>query len=231
MRSRSPKRKAVPRPGLSRARALEAAVGLADRDGLGALTMRGLAEALGVEAMSLYHHVANKDDILNGMVDRVFAEVALPPADGAWKEAMRARAHALRAALARHRWAVGLLESRRAPGPATLAHHDAVLGCLSAGGFSLALAGHAYALLDSYIYGFAQQEASLPMQTGEETQALAGELMQAFPEGAYPHLAAFTVGHVLKPGYAFANEFGFGLELILEGLQRALAAAAGPRAC
>lgn len=223
------KKKAVSRQPVSRERALAAAVKLADRQGLDALTMRSLAQALGIEAMSLYHHVANKDDILNGMVDLVFAEVALPRADGDWRRAMRERAHGLRSALSRHRWAIGLLESRAAPGAATLAHHDAVLGCLEAGGFSLPLAGHAYALLDSYIYGFAQQEVSLPFETGAETQDLAGKMMQAFPEGAYPHLVEFTVGHVLQPGYAFGNEFAWGLELILDGLERARAAAPAPQ--
>ena len=198
---------------------------LADKEGLAALTMRSLASALGVEAMSLYHHVKNKDDILNGMVDRVFAEVELPPADVDWKTAMRRRAEAMRATLLKHRWAIGLLESRSAPGMATLKHHDAVLGVLRRAGFSLPLAGHAYAVLDSYIYGFAQQEVSLPMQTTEETQALAADIMKAFPADALPHLFEFTAGHVLQPGYSFGHEFAFGLELILDGLERARAAA------
>ena len=206
---------------VTRERALDAAMALADKDGFEALTMRSLAQALGVEAMSLYHHVANKEDIVSGMVDRVFAEIELP-ADGVdWKEAMRQRGHSMRAVLKKHRWAIGLMESRRTPGAATLNHHDAVLGCLRKGGLSLALTGHAYALLDSYIYGFAQQEAALPFETTEETHALAGEMMKAFPQGAYPHLVELAMERVLKPGYAFGNEFGFGLELILEGLSRA----------
>jgi AcrR family transcriptional regulator len=226
--ARKTRKKAVSRQPLSRDRALAAAIKLADEDGLDALTMRSLAEALGVEAMSLYHHVANKDDILNGMVDLVFAEVPLPVGEANWRAPMRERAHALRAALKKHRWAIGLLESRRAPGAATLSHHDAVLGCLAAGGFSLPLAGHAYALLDSYIYGFAQQEAALPFETSEQTHDLAAQMMQAFPEGAYGHLKKFTLEHVLQPGYAFANEFSFGLELILDGLERTRLAASSP---
>ena len=213
------RKKSTFRVPVTRERALGAAIHLADTKGLDALTMRALARELGVEAMSLYHHVANKDDVLNGMVDLVFAEVEVPQLSD-WQEAMRQRAHSMRAALTRHRWAIGLLESRRAPGVATLTHHDAVLRCLRSAGFSLALTAHAYALLDSYIYGFAQQEAALPFQTGDETQALASDMMEAFPKGAYPHLVELTVKHVFKPGYAFANEFGFGLELILDGLAR-----------
>lgn len=220
------RKQAKSREPLSRDRALEVAMDLADREGLVALTMRSLATALGIEAMSLYHHVKNKDDILNGMVDRVFAEVQVSTSDTDWKSAMRARAHAMRAALRKHRWAIGLLESRTAPGAATFAHHDAVLGLLRRGGFSIPLTAHAYALLDSYIYGFAQQEASLPFETSDETRAIAAQMMSMFPEGAYPHLVELTQQHVLKPGYAFGNEFDFGLELVLEGLERARAAEA-----
>ncbi|MBL8950525.1 MAG: TetR/AcrR family transcriptional regulator C-terminal domain-containing protein [Myxococcaceae bacterium] len=207
---------------ITRERALDEAVRLADAGGLHELSMRKLAQRLGIEAMSLYHHVPNKDAILDGMVDRVFAELELPKPDGDWKRAMRARAHALLGALRRHPWAVSLLESRRTPGPATLAHHDAVLGALRAGGLSLELTAHAYALLDSFIYGFAQQEQVLPFEAGDEveTQALAKEFFAQLPPGAFPHLAELTLGHVLEPGYTYAKEFEFGLELILEGLER-----------
>lgn len=218
--ARTSRKKAVSRAPVSRERALDAAMNLADAKGLPALTMRSLAQQLGVEAMSLYHHVANKDDILNGMVDRVFAEIELLEG-GDWRAAMRARAHSMRSVLKRHPWAIGLVESRRSPGLATLAHHDAVVRCLRQGGLTLSLTGHAYALLDSYIYGFAQQEAALPFETTEETHAVAGEMMKAFPEGAYPHLVELATERVLKPGYAFGNEFAWGLELILDGLVRA----------
>lgn len=197
---------------------------LADAGGLDQLTMRRLAEALGVEAMSLYHHVANKDDILDGMVDRVFAEIELTPKTAAWKEAMRRRACSARATLSRHPWALRLMESRASPGPATLAHHDAVLGCLRHNGFSIALTGHAYAVLDSYTYGFVHTEQNLPFQTPEETKTVAAEMMKHFPVDQYPHLVEFAVQRVLQPGYAYGNEFSVGLELILDGLDRALAA-------
>src|SRR5215813_1078569 len=127
-------------------RVLLAAVSLADAE----LSMRKLGESLGVEAMSLYNHVANKDDLLDGMVDLVFSEIPLPAANLDWRSAMRERAIAVRAALSRHRWAIGLMESRRRPGAATLRHHDAVLGCLRIAGFSVELAAHAYSVLDSY---------------------------------------------------------------------------------
>ena len=198
---------------------------LADAGGIESLTMRRLAQELGVEAMSLYHHVANKDDILDGMVDIVFSEIDLPPTTTDWKAAMRERAHSVRAALLRHPWAITLMESRRAPGPANLRHHDAVLGCLRGGGFSIELTAHAYAVLDAYIYGFARTQVSLPFDTAEETQEVADEIMQQFAAGQYPHLVELTTQHVLRPGYDYANEFDFGLDLILDGLERARGAA------
>jgi AcrR family transcriptional regulator len=194
---------------------------LADVHGLATLSMHRLGQALGVEAMSLYNNVADKDDLLDGMVDAVFGEVGFPPVGADWRAAMRERSHEVRAALARHPWAIGLLESRHRPGPANLRHHDAVLGCLRAGGFSVALAAHAYAALDSYLYGFALQEQRLPFTTPEETTAVTGDILRRFPAGAYPHLTELAVEHVLRPGYAFADEFAFGLELLLDGLERA----------
>jgi AcrR family transcriptional regulator len=213
--------KAQPRAPLSRERVLRAAVALADDAGLGSLTMRKLAQELGVEAMSLYHHVPNKDALLDGMVDLVFGEIELPAAGTDWKAAMRRRAVSARAVLARHPWAVGLLESRRTPGPANLRHHDAVIGCLREAGFPVALTAHAYALLDSYIYGFALQEANLPFDTPEGTAELAQSIMADFPADAYPHLAELAVEHVLQPGYDYGDEYEFGLDLILDGLERA----------
>jgi AcrR family transcriptional regulator len=212
---------AASRAPLTRERVLQAAVELADAGGLELPTMRKLGEALGVQAMSLYNHVANKDDLLDGMIDMVFREIELPSQDGDWTTAMRLRAISVRAVLSRHRWAIGLMESRTSPGPATLRHHDAVLGCLRAAGFSLELAAHAYAVLDSYIYGFALQERGLPFDTPEETAQLAQVMVAQFPADTYPHLAEFTFGHILKPGYDFGDEYGFGLDLILDGLERA----------
>jgi AcrR family transcriptional regulator len=212
-----------PRLPLTRERVLAAAVALADRGGIGSLSMRKLAQELGVEAMSLYHHVANKDDILDGLVDVVFGEIDLPSGEEGWRAAMRRRAISAREALRRHPWATGLMESRPTPGAANLRHHDAVLGVLRGAGFSVELAAHAYSLLDSYIYGFALQEASLPFHTPEEAAQVAQAIMAEFPASEYPHLTEIAVDHVLQPGYDYGNEYLFGLDLILDGLERALA--------
>jgi AcrR family transcriptional regulator len=217
-----PQPSAEPRAPLSRQRVLRAAVALADRGGVGSLSMRKLAQELGVEAMSLYHHVASKDDILDGIVDVVFGEIELPSGEAGWKAAMRRRAISAREALRRHPWATALMESRSTPGPANVRHHDAVLGVLRNAGFPVELAAHAYSLLDAYIYGFALQETSLPFSTPEETAEVAQSIMAEFPADQYPHLAEIATEHVLKPGYDYGNEYLFGLELILDGLDRAL---------
>jgi hypothetical protein len=164
--------------------------------------------------------VANKAELLDGMIDRVFGEIDLPTDGSGWKKAMRDRAISARHVLSHHRWAIGLMESRSSPGPATLRHHDRVLGILRHAGFSVELAAHAYSLLDSYIYGFALQEASLPFDTGEDTAELARTIMAGFPAGEYPHFTELTVQHVLQPGYDYGNEYEFGLDLILDGLER-----------
>ncbi|HEX2157320.1 MAG TPA: TetR/AcrR family transcriptional regulator [Actinomycetes bacterium] len=210
---------------LTRERVLRAAVAMADRDGVASLSMRKLAKELGVEAMSLYHHVAGKDALLDGMVDHVFGEIDLPAGERSWKEAMRQRAISARAALRRHPWAIALMESRSTPGPANLRHHDAVIGCLRQAGFPVALTAHAYSILDAYIYGFALQEASLPFDTPEETAEVAQSIMAEFPADAFPHLAELAVEHVLQPGYDYGDEYEFGLDLILDGLDRAFEAA------
>jgi AcrR family transcriptional regulator len=206
---------------LSRERVLDAAVAFADERGIESLSMRKLGEALGVEAMSLYNHVANKDELLDGMVDIVFGEVGLPPGDVDWKTAMRRRAVSARHVLSRHRWAIGLMESRTSPGPATLRHHDAVIGCLRGAGFSVEMAAHAFSLLDSYIYGFALQEASLPFDTAEQTAEVTEMILSSMRPEEYPHLTELAVEHVLQPGYSYGNEFEFGLDLILDGLELA----------
>src|SRR5215211_797030 len=201
---------AASRTPLTTGRVLWAAVALADREGVGSLSMRRLARELGVEAMSLYHHVAGKQALLDGMVDLVFGEIELPADDGDWREAMRRRATSAREVLGRHPWAIALMESRRTPGPANLRHHDAVLACLRRAGFPVALTAHAYSL----------QDASLPFDTPEETAEVAAEMMDAFPADAYPHLTELAVEHVLQPGYDYGDEYAFGLELILDGLER-----------
>jgi AcrR family transcriptional regulator len=209
------------KPRLSAERVLDGAMELADEIGVEGLTIRRLADHLDTKPMTIYHHIPNKEAIVDGMVDRVFTEIDRPPADLHWKEAMRHRCSSARQVLARHRWAAPLMESRTNPGPATLAHHDAVLGCLRGGGLTLAMAGHAYAVLDAFVYGFALQEASLPATGGEEMAELAEHIMEPLPDDLYPHMTEFTTEYVLKPGYDFRAEFEFGLNLILDGLEAA----------
>ncbi|WP_030674290.1 TetR/AcrR family transcriptional regulator [Streptomyces sp. NRRL B-1347] len=203
---------------LSRERVIRTAVAVADEKGSAALTMRAIAAPLGVEAMSLYHHVSGREDILDGMVDAVFGEIDLPPRDTDWKTAMRHRAVSARAALRRHPWAIGLMDSRSRPGPATLRHHDAVIGALRAGGFSVPMAAHAISLIDSYLYGFALQELSLPFTGAEQLDEVADAILREMPADTYPHLTELAVEHVLKPGYDYTDEFAFGLGLILDAL-------------
>lgn len=203
---------------LTRQRVIEGAVALADEVGIEPLTIRRLAEHLGVKPMALYHHVAGKEQIIDGMVDVVFAQIALPPEGMEWREAMRVRSRSARDVLARHRWAAPLMETRTNPGPANLRHHDAVLACLRAGGLSVPMTAHAYALIDAFIYGFALQEAGLPFDTPEEAAALVSVMIEQFPAAEYPHLNEFTMEHVLQPGYDFAAEFDYGLDLILDAL-------------
>jgi len=214
---------------LSAHRVLDGAMTLVDEIGIDRFTIRKLATALDTKPMTIYHHIANKEAIIDGMIDRVFAEIDQPCKGLGWKPAMRQRCVSARAALTRHPWAAPLMESRTNPGPATLAHHDSVLGCLRGGGMSLEMTAHAYALIDSYVYGFALQESNLPATGGEEMAELAETIIEPMPEGAYPSLIEFTTQWVFKPGYDFRKEFGFGLELILDGLEAMVQHDAGTR--
>ncbi len=206
---------------LSRERVLAGAVAVADAEGIAGLTIRSLAQELGVKPMSVYHHVANKDEILDGIVDIVFSEIELPSYDGEWRAEISRRASSARAVLRRHPWAITLLDSRTSPAPATLRHHDANIGVLRAAGFSVEMTAHAYALIDAYVYGFAMQEAALPFET-DTVADVAEPMMDLFTTGEYPHLVELTTEFVLQPGYDFGNEFAFGLNLILDGLAREL---------
>lgn len=203
---------------LTRERVLRGALAVADAGGLTGLTIRSLATELGVRPMSVYHHVANKDEILDGVVDLVFGEMDLPEAGGDWVAEVRRRASSARAVLRRHPWAIGLLESRTSPGPETLRQHDAMLGTLRAAGFTVAQTAHAYALLDAYVYGFAIQEAALPFDGPDTVAEVAAPIMEHVTTGAYPHLVELATEHVLQPGYDFGDEFEFGLGLVLDGL-------------
>lgn len=205
---------------LSKERVVDAALLIADQGGLAGLTIRSLAKELGAKPMSVYYYVASKDELLDLLVDVVFAEIELPDAAGDWRAEMRRRACSARDRLKEHSWAIGLLESRTSPGPATLRHHDAVLACLRQAGFSLQLTAHAYALIDSYVYGFALQEASLPFEGRDSVAEIADPIMELMATGAYPTMVEMAQTYYLQPGYDFADEFEFGLDLILDGLDR-----------
>jgi AcrR family transcriptional regulator len=209
-----------PRPPLTRERVLRTGVAIADDLGLVALTMRLLAERLRVEPMSLYHHVANKDALLDGMVDLVFAEIALPEPGEAWQPAMRRRAVSARAALRRHPWAVSLMESRRSPGPAMLRHHDTVVGCLRAAGLDARDATHVFSATDSFVYGFAIQEATLPFDSPDEMRDVADDIVGAIDPADYPHLVGLAAE--LLADFDHGDEFEWGLDALLDGLGRAV---------
>jgi AcrR family transcriptional regulator len=203
---------------------LQAAIALADERGVAELTMRKLAKELGVEAMSLYNHVAGKGDLLDGMIDIVFGEIDPPAEDGEWKSELRKRAVSTRAALRRHPWAIGEMEGRTNHGRANLRLHNAVLGCLRGAGFSVPMSVHAYSVQDAYIYGFALQEADMSSETPEDFATEAQRQMGAYAEllSEFPHLVEVVGGHVATAGYDYESEFLFGLDVILDGLERLL---------
>jgi AcrR family transcriptional regulator len=205
--------------GLNKQRVVAEAVRLADREGVNGLSMRRLAGALGAGAMSLYHYVANKEELLDAMIDLVFEEIELPPQEVDWQSAMRQRAVSARDVLRRHPWAIGLLESRTSPGPANLRHHEAVTACLRRAGFSVVMATHANWLLDSYVYGFALQEASLPFDTADELADMTEDVyLPQLPPDEFPYLNE-SAATLVASGYDPAEEFIFGLDLILAALE------------
>ncbi|MCB1305011.1 MAG: TetR/AcrR family transcriptional regulator C-terminal domain-containing protein [Leptospiraceae bacterium] len=199
---------------------VSAAVEMADRDGMESLSMRKLAARIGVEAMSLYHHVASREALLDGMVDRVFRELALPDIGetSSWKAWLIQLSGRMRSILLQHPWAVGLLDSRRNPGPATLQYQDSRLGRLRKAGFSVAMAAHAVAIQDSYVYGFVMQELALPFENGADLGELVDDIRSSMEEGKFPHLEEMMEKLVLQKGYSFSSEFEFGLQLLVEGL-------------
>jgi AcrR family transcriptional regulator len=209
-----------PRAPLSRERVLRTAVAFADRHGLESLSMRKLADELGAGAMSLYHYFPNKEQLLDAMVDVVFSEIEPPSLELDWKTAMRSRAISTREALNRHRWAVGLMEGRMNPGPASTRIREAILGCLREAGFSIVMTIQAYSVQDAYIYGFALQERSLPFESAEESTAVAEATTQQVADLAkeFPYLAEVVAGHVATVGYDFTAAFEYGLDLILDAL-------------
>jgi AcrR family transcriptional regulator len=211
---------------LSRERVLRTAVAFADRHGLESLSMRKLGEELGAGAMSLYYYVPNKDHLLDGMIDIVFSEIEAPSPGGDWKAELRKRAVSTRDALNRHRWAIGEMEGRTNHGPANLHLHNAVLGCLRAAGFSIEMTVHAYSVQDAYIYGFALQERDMSSETPEDFAAEAQRQMRDYEAvlADYPHLVEVVGGYVAESGYDYDTEFLFGLDVILDSLERLLGA-------
>lgn len=213
------------RPALTRDRIVDAAVAVADRGGSGAVSMRSVGREVGAEAMSLYHHLSGKEELLDALADWAFGRIVLPAPHQPWRAAMADRAASARAVLVAHPWALGLLESRRHPGPALLHHHDAVLGCLRGAGFTVVLASHAFSVLDAYVYGFVLTELNLPMEGGEEAEEFATGLGLAAED--YPHLVEMMTEQVLGGDYSYAAEFDYGLDLVLDGLEERLARTTG----
>lgn len=206
-----------PRVPLSRERVFQAAIALADETDLAALSMRKLGQALGVEAMSLYKHVANKDDLLAGMVDFVAGEIEVPAAGGDWQATMRRRALSAHEVLMRHPWATMLFVSRANVGPAMLRYVDATIGCLREAGFSYPVADHAWNAIDSYVYGFTLQKLNFPFAPSEYA-AMARGFLPMIPPEQYPHLNGMS-RQVIEGHHDGLHELVFGLDLILDGLE------------
>ena len=208
------------RPPLTTGRIVEAAKAVADAEGLGAVSMRRVGAELGVEAMSLYHHVASKGELLRAIIGEVLAEIEIPDPGDDWRDAMRRRAASARAVFARHPWAIGLLEAHSEDSsPERLDYYDAILGSLRSAGFEPHMAIRAFSILDSFIYGFLLQEASLPFDDEASLDEIGADLLEQMA-GAYPHLTEAT-RLALESGYDFSDEFGFGLDLIIDALGRA----------
>jgi AcrR family transcriptional regulator len=207
---------------LSKDRIVEAAAAVADRGGIAAVSMRSVAAELDVEAMSLYHHVANKSALLDALADWAFEQIEAPEVDASWRSAMAGRARSARSVLVQHPWALGMIEARPRPGTPLLRHFDRIYGCLLNSGFSAALATHLFSALDAYIYGFALTESTLPFAPAEGAEKSFAEDIAPSPE-EYPHLTR-ALGELMgDEAYSFADEFDVGLDLILDGFERRLA--------
>jgi len=202
---------------LTRRTIVDAAVVVADRAGADAVTVRRVADGLGASPMALYHHVDGKDALLDAMVDVVYAELAEPRHDLAWVEALRARCDDLHRVLLRHPWAVPLMDNRTSPGPATLAHLDALLGVLYAAGLSASVIAHAVASLDAFVFGFVVQETSLPGTDAAGLQEVVDTTLAPAAD-TLPHMTRFATEHVMQPDYRFGDSFEVGLDLLLQGL-------------
>jgi len=205
--------------GLSKQRVVAEAIRLADREGVDGLSMRRLADALGAGAMSLYHYVANKEELLDAMIDVVFEEIESPRAEGDWQSEMRREVVSTRQVLSRHPWAIALMESRTTPGPANLRHREAVTACLRRAGFSVVTATHANWMLNSYVYGYCLQAASLPFDTARELAEMTEDVyLPQLPADEFPYLNE-SAAALVAAGYDPTEEFTFGLDLVLAALE------------
>lgn len=203
---------------LSTEAVIQAAVQVADEGGLDAVSMRSVARVLGVEAMSLYHHVRNKDAMIDGLADWIFARLGLPPIDQGWRAYLVDRAQAQRRELRAHPWALGMLESRSNPGVWVLRHHDAVLGVLRRAGFSIPLAAHTFSVVDAYVFGFVLTELGLPFTDGATADEFVGAL--ELPDEEFPYMSEFVAAYVVGQNYDYGDEFAIGLDIILDEVER-----------
>lgn len=206
---------------VTRERVMDTALALADEGGLDALSMRRIGKKLGVEGMALYNHVANKDEILDGIVELVLGKIPYPSPDGDWRDEMRRRAVAARKVFLLHPWAMGLLEARHAgSSPTRLGYFDAVLGCLRAAGFDPLSAMRAFSIMDSFVYGFILQELSLPFDDDASLREVGDDLLRQMAD-AYPHLTEATIT-ALREGWDYDEQFVIGLDIVLDGLGRTM---------
>ena len=210
---------------LSQSAIIEAAAEVADAGGVGAVTMRSVAKVLGVEAMSLYYHVANKEALLDALANWVFEQIALPDVNENWRTAMITRAQSARQVLSKHPWALGMLESRPTPGEKLLEHHDRILGCLLGGGMTPVLAAHAFSAIDSYIYGFVLTEASISSPDASAEEGFESEV--ALQADKYPNMALIATAAKDSHSFTFEDEFDYGLQLILDGFEQRLNSQSG----
>ena len=215
----------APRNTLTHEKVVAAALELADEEGIGAFTIRELAGRLQVRPMAIYHYTASKDELLDSLVDAVFAEVHLPEVHGLWREELVRRSHSMRETLTRHRWALAVMETRPHPGPATLMNHEAVLDLLRTSGFSLEAAAHAYAILDAFVYGFALQEAMLETVG---VQADSARVLKGMDLLRYPRVAEMAAVYATAEVYPLRDTFDIGLEIVMDGIQRLTSATPSP---
>lgn len=205
----------APRNTLDREGIVDATRGLLDAEGLEALTMRRLADTLGVRPMALYHHFRNKDELLNSVVESVFGEIYLPEPSGDWRAELATRSRSMREVLAAHPWALPLMETRTNPGSVQLKHHEAILETMRRSGFSVRAAAHGYAILDAFVYGFAFQEALLG-SIGLDSEP--EQLAEGLELSSRPRLAEMVRLYLEGSGFRFSDSFGVGLRLTLDGL-------------